>query len=292
MPSLQLRLLSLFPSSVLALSAWGQVSAVNSPDGKPLSQRVVAYWIDARLNTECKDPGRDRDPRISQSLRPACFHHSLSPLPQRFPSPIHLFQGVASGRHRISPTRKEEQGSIDIKSISAEGYGDLSQSMRFTAPDDGNQDDHTVMEVTLPKPLAPGEAIRFQIAFHDKFPLSVARNGYKRDFIMGASGFPRSASFGTAHGTAISTTPTQNSFPILAPTTSTSRFPQRYIVGASGIQTGGASQLRWHQDAQLSRRRYSRLRLGRLTPLSGRRRYLRQQPRPGEAARAGPRLPC
>ena len=51
---------------------------------------------------------------------------------------------------------KEEQGAIDIKSIAAEGYGDLAQSMRFTSPDDGNQDDHTVMEITLPKPLAPG----------------------------------------------------------------------------------------------------------------------------------------
>ncbi len=51
------------------------------------------------------------------------------------------------------PYAHGEQGAIDIKSISAEGYGDLSQNMQFTAPDDGNRDDHTVMEVTLPKPL-------------------------------------------------------------------------------------------------------------------------------------------
>jgi hypothetical protein len=53
MPSLQLRLLSVFPFLV-ALSAWGQVSAVYSPNGKPLSQRVTAYWIDASVNTEAK----------------------------------------------------------------------------------------------------------------------------------------------------------------------------------------------------------------------------------------------
>jgi hypothetical protein len=39
-------------SLLLALPAWGQVSAVNSPDGKPLSQRVVAYWIDANVHTD------------------------------------------------------------------------------------------------------------------------------------------------------------------------------------------------------------------------------------------------
>jgi len=53
MPSQQLRLLMLFPL-LLAASAWGQVSAVYSPDGKPLSQRVVAYWIDASVNTDAK----------------------------------------------------------------------------------------------------------------------------------------------------------------------------------------------------------------------------------------------
>jgi hypothetical protein len=39
---------------LLALSAQAQVSALNSPDGKPLSQRVVAYWIDANVNTDSK----------------------------------------------------------------------------------------------------------------------------------------------------------------------------------------------------------------------------------------------
>jgi len=60
MPSPHLRALSLFPAAIgsllLALPASGQtqVSAINSPDGKPLSQRVVAYWIDAQLDTSAK----------------------------------------------------------------------------------------------------------------------------------------------------------------------------------------------------------------------------------------------
>jgi len=53
MPSLQMRWLSLF-AFLISLTAWGQVSAVYSPDGKPLSKRVVAYWIDASLNTDAK----------------------------------------------------------------------------------------------------------------------------------------------------------------------------------------------------------------------------------------------
>ena len=37
-----------------AISAAAQVVAINSPDGKPLSERVVAYWIDAKLDATSK----------------------------------------------------------------------------------------------------------------------------------------------------------------------------------------------------------------------------------------------
>ena len=53
MPYLHLRALLVFPL-LLASSAWGQVSAVYSPDGKALSKRVAAYWIDASVNTDAK----------------------------------------------------------------------------------------------------------------------------------------------------------------------------------------------------------------------------------------------
>ena len=194
MPSPHLRMLSLFPgalgSLLLALSASAQVSAINSPDGKPLSQRVVAYWIDAKLDTTAKTLDATeiieyRNPS-DQPVSTIPFHLYLNAF-----RPQSTFARESHRDGNDIPHAKADQGAVEIKSISAEGYGDLSQSMRFTAPDDGNQDDHTVMEVTLPKPLAPTEAIRFQIAFHDKFPISIARSGYKRDFIMGAQWFPK-----------------------------------------------------------------------------------------------------
>jgi hypothetical protein len=236
MPSPQLRWLSLF-AFLFSLSAWGQVSAVYSPDGKPLSKRVVAYWIDASLNTDAKTLDATeileyRNPS-DQPVSTVPFHLYLNAFrPQSTFSQESHQSGVDLSYN------KGEQGSIDIKSIAAEGYGDLSQSARFAAPDDGNQDDHTVMEITLPQPLAPGEAIRFHIAFHDKFPLSVARNGYKRDFIMGAQWFPKVGVLW--HGA-------WNCHQYHADTEFFSDFgtynvnltlPQRYIVGASGIQTG------------------------------------------------------
>ncbi len=236
MPYLQLRSLSLC-SLLLAVSAWGQVSAVYSPDGKPLSQRVAAYWIEASLNTEAKtldatESLEYRNPS-DQPVSTIPFHLYLNAF-----RPQSTFSRESHRNGSDTWYGDGEQGSIDIKSVSAEGYGDLSKTVRFTAPDDGNQDDHTVMEITLPKPLPPGEAIRLQFAFHDKFPLAVARTGYKRDFIMGAQWFPKIGVLW--HGV-------WNCHQFHADTEFFADFgtynvnltlPQRYIVGASGIQTG------------------------------------------------------
>jgi hypothetical protein len=236
MPSLQLRLLAIFPL-LCVLSARGQVSAVYSPDGKPLSQRVVAYRIQASLNTEAKT----LDATESIEYR--------NPSSQPITSiPLHLYLNAFRPQSTFSTEAhrdgvgisygKEEQGSIDIKSISIEGYGDVSQGTRFVAPDDGNQEDHTVMEVALPKPVAFGEVIRLQLAFHDKFPLAVARSGYKRDFIMGAQWFPKVGVLWHDQWNCHQYHADTEFFADFGTYNVDLTLPQRYIVGASGIQTG------------------------------------------------------
>jgi hypothetical protein len=254
MPCLQLRLLSLFPAArksmpplrnlfvlaaplLLALGAGAQVTAVNSPDGKPLSQRVVAYWIDAKLNMTAKTLDATeileyRNPS-DQPLSTIPFHLYLNAF-----RPQSTFSAESHQDGADVSYAKGEEGAIDIKSISAEGYGDLAQNMKFTAPDDGNQDDHTVMEIALPKPLAPGQVIRFQLAFHDKFPLSVARNGYKRDFLMGAQWFPKIGVLWhgawNCHQYHLDT----EFFADFGTYNVILRVPEQYTVGASGIETG------------------------------------------------------
>lgn len=216
------------------------MQAINSPTGQPLSVRVANYLIRGAL-----DAGRK-----TLDATEVLEYHNLSGQPLS-DFPFHLYlnafrpqstftrEALRSGARGGAPSSysQEQLGSIDIQSISAEGYGDLLPSLHFTAPDDGNSGDHTVAEVHLPQPLAPGDTIRFQIVFHDKFPLSIARNGYQRDFIMGAQWFPKVGVFW--HGS-------WNCHQYHADTEFFSDFgvydveltvPQRYIVGASGIET-------------------------------------------------------
>jgi hypothetical protein len=221
---------------LLALSAWGQVSAVYSPNGKPLSQRVVAYWIDAKLNTTAKTLDATeileyRNPS-DQPISTIPFHLYLNAF-----RPQSTFTQESYRQNTGISYAKDKQGAIEIKSISAEGYGDLSQNMQFAAPDDGNQEDHTVMQITLPKPVAPGEVIRLQIAFHDKFPLAVARSGYKRDFIMGAQWFPKVGVLWHGAWNCHQYHAETEFFSDFGTYNVNLRLPQSYTVGASGIQT-------------------------------------------------------
>ncbi len=225
---------------LLALSARGQMAAVNSPNGQPLSVRIANYSITAKLDTAQKTLNATeileyRNPS-SQPLSTFPFHLYLNAFrPQSSFSQEAHRDGARGGA--VDFYSAAQTGAIQITSISAEGYGDLQSTLRFTAPDDGNLNDRTVVEVTLPQPLPPGSAVRFHITFHDKFPLSVARNGYERDFIMGAQWFPKVGVFW--HGS-------WNCHQYHADTEFFSDFgvynvnltlPRPYIVGASGIET-------------------------------------------------------
>ena len=219
-----------------SVSAVGQVSAVNSPDGKPLSRRLAAYWIDAKYDAAAKT----LEARETLEYRNPSDHPITA-------IPFHLY--LNAFRPESTFTReshqdgydlsygKGEQGSIEVVSISAEGAGDLTPAMRFTAPDDGNQDDHTVMEVTLPQPLAPGGIVRLQLAFHDKFPLAIGRNGYERDFIMGAQWFPKVGVLREGAWNCHQYHEDTEFFADFGTYNVNLTLPQSYVVGATGIQT-------------------------------------------------------
>ena len=145
---------------LLAPSARGQMTAVNSPNGQPLSVRIANYSITAKLDTVQKTLDATeileyRNPS-SQPLSTFPFHLYLNAFrPQSSFSQEAHRDGARGGA--LDSYSAAQTGGIQITGISAEGYGDLLPTLRFTAPDDGNIDDHTVVEVTLPQPLAPGE---------------------------------------------------------------------------------------------------------------------------------------
>jgi hypothetical protein len=217
--------------------------ATNSANGQPLSTRVVAYNIDAHLDTDKKSLDATETLTYKnltgQSLTTIPFHLYLNAFrpESTFTSETHFNGGVRDSEAENNYPA-EKQGSITISHIDADGYGDLTSAMHFIAPDDGNAQDHTVAEIALPHPLAPNNSITFHLTFHDQFPLSVARNGYKRDFIMGGQWYPKPGVFWHGAWNCHQYHATTEFFSDFATFTVNLTVPRRYIVGASGIPTG------------------------------------------------------
>ena len=217
--------------------------ATNSPDGKPFSTRVVAYQIDASLNTNKKS--LDATETITyknltgQSLTSFPFHLYLNAFrpESSFTSETHFTGGIRDSE-KDNDYPPEKIGNIAISHIDADGYGDLTSAMHFIAPDDGNANDHTVTQVQLPRPLAPGDSITFHLAFHDQFPLSIARNGWKRDFIMGGQWYPKPGVFWHGAWNCHQYHSTTEFFSDFATFRVSLNVPTRYTIGATGVPTG------------------------------------------------------
>ncbi len=225
-------------------SASGQTSlATNAPLGKELSTRIVAYAIDAKIDTVQKSVDATETLRYKnltgQPLTSFPFHLYLNAFqPQStFTTETHFGGGIRDSEASDDyPAAK--RGAITIAHLDAEGFGDLTGSMHFTAPDDGNANDHTVMVVTLPRAVAPGETIAFHLRFHDRFPESVARNGYKRDFLMGGQWFPKVGVFWHGAWNCHQYHATTEFFADFGTFDVRLTLPKNYTVGASGVPTG------------------------------------------------------
>jgi hypothetical protein len=188
-------------STVMLLSAGVFAVAVNAaaqtaPAGsKPLSTRVVAYQIDARLNPANKtvDATETLTYRnlTGQPQQTFPFHLYLNAFQPQSTFMTEVRRGGTRGTGPDQGWDPKHYGSIEIRSLAVDGMGDLTRQLQFTQPDDRNADDHTVVQVTLPKPVAPNADVTFRIVFHDQLPEVVERTGYKRDFYMIGQWFPK-----------------------------------------------------------------------------------------------------
>ncbi len=162
---------------------------------KPLSTRIVAYQIEAKL-----DPTKH-----TIAANETLTYKNLTGRPQQT-FPFHLYlnafqpQSTFMTEVRLAGTRgngpdsewdPKHFGSITVDKLEVEGAGDLTSKMEFIHPDDNNTEDRTVFQLTLPKAIAPGASVEFHIAFHDVLPKVVERTGYAHDFDMVGQWFPK-----------------------------------------------------------------------------------------------------
>ncbi|HEV8047835.1 MAG TPA: M1 family metallopeptidase [Terriglobales bacterium] len=167
-------------------------SAINS--STPLSQRVVAYNMDAKY--DAKAHSLDATETLTyhnltgQALDTFPFHLYLNAFQ---PTSTWMREGKREGTRNqdFEKWDKKNYGAEEIKSFEVVGQGDFTSQLRYIHPDDDNQDDRTVMQVHLLKPIPPDGYVQFKITFHDQFPETLERTGWNRDFVLGGQWFPK-----------------------------------------------------------------------------------------------------
>ncbi len=176
----------------VSLAIPATTAAINS--SAPLSQRVVAYDMDAKYNAKAHTLD------ASETLT----YHNLTGQPlDTFPFHLYLnaFQPTSTWiregkRERtygpdLEAWDPNNHGAEEIKSFEVVGQGDSTSQLQYVHPDDDNTDDRTVVQVHLPQPIPPDGYVQFKIKFHDQFPETVARTGWNRDFVLGGQWFPK-----------------------------------------------------------------------------------------------------
>ncbi|MFB0946206.1 MAG: M1 family peptidase, partial [Spirosomataceae bacterium] len=92
---------------------------------------------------------------------------------------------------RMDKTDNSNWGNIQITSFKTSRKENLYGKMRFIQPDDLNENDETVMQVKLDRPILPNEMIELYIDFKAKLPKIFARTGFAKGYFLVAQWFPK-----------------------------------------------------------------------------------------------------
>jgi hypothetical protein len=229
-------------STDTSLSIPDTTIAVNS--SAPLSQRVVHYEINAKYEAA---------KHIIDATEVLTYHNLTGQPLDHFP--FHLYQNAfqpnatwvreakrdGSRDTAYDKWEAKEYGSEEIKSIEVVGQGDLTSQLHYIAPDDGNKDDKTVIDLPVAKPIAPNGFVQFKIAFHEQMPETQARSGWKRDFLLGGQWFPKVGVWWQGAWNCHQYHATTEFFADFGVYDVKLTVPQNEVIGASGVEVSSVN---------------------------------------------------
>jgi len=218
------------------------LTASGAAETAPLSERVVAYQIegnyDARTHTLDATELLTYTNKTGVTLDRFPFHLYLNAFQ---PKSTWMTEAERIGQRdsdKGAGWDDKHFGSNEVKSLEIVGVGDVTRQMKFIAPDDGNSDDRTVIEIVPPKPVRPGESIQFKIHFVAKFPEVLARTGYKRDFLMAGQWFPKVGVWWNGAWNCHQFHATTEFFADFGTYDVKLTLPAKWNVGSTGLETG------------------------------------------------------
>ena len=180
---------------VVALVTMMVVAGAVAPSAQ-LSPRNASYAIAARLDPKSRTLTGDETLtwRNTSGAPAATLRFHLYYNAWRNTRSTWMRERRLAGDTTLGSRPESDWGWIDVTSIRLLGSGapvDLTSRARFIAPDDGNADDRTVMEVPLDRPIASGQTANVQIGWSARVPRTFARTGTIGNFYFLGQWFPK-----------------------------------------------------------------------------------------------------
>jgi hypothetical protein len=162
-----------------------------------LSTRNASYAIMARLDPASRTLTGDElvTWRNTSAISTSTLRFHLYYNAWRNTRSTWMRERALAGHTELADRHEADWGWIDVTSLRVIDAGkapvELTSRGRFIAPDDGNADDRTVLEVPLGRPIAPGQTVNIQIAWSSHVPRTFARTGTIGRFYFIAQWFPK-----------------------------------------------------------------------------------------------------
>jgi hypothetical protein len=215
-------------------------SIASSADAQPLSPRNANYTIAAKLDPAVRTitgseviAWRNVTTRVAIDLQLHLYWNAWKHDRTTF------MRELALGRTG-SPesTAAEDRSRIDITSLrlTAPTRVDLTGSMHFIAPDDGNPDDETVVAVRLAEPVPPGATATIELSWTAHVPRPVARTGVIGNYFFIAQWFPKLGVFQDEGWNCHQFHAATEFFSDYGVYDVSLTVPQGWIVGATGVE--------------------------------------------------------
>ncbi len=174
---------------LLPFTAGGQIIV-----DRPLSARLTGYDINVTLDAAKHT--------VAGQMTAWWVNNSASPVSEAM---MHIYLNAFSSNQstfasggRWSAAGEDGWGWVKISSMKDGNGNDLIGSQKYVSPDDGNENDRTVLRIDLPEPVAPGDTLVLDVEFTSKLPSPTVRTGYDGDFHFVAQWFPKFGVYETA----------------------------------------------------------------------------------------------
>ncbi|MGN7384311.1 MULTISPECIES: M1 family metallopeptidase [unclassified Paenibacillus] len=170
-----------------------QLKAPDPSAPPPMSRRIVEYHISAALQPDSKSLSGSQSLTWENPGKLPVEELYFHMYPNAFESKKTTFLQESAGKLRQDEQKPGSYGSMTLHKVTTAEGTNLLDRMEYVQPDDGNKNDRTLVKLSLPAPVLPGQKVTLSMDFEVQLPEVFARMGYADDFYMAGQWFPKIA---------------------------------------------------------------------------------------------------